>query len=110
MLRVVKTKKLGRGIEILFGCRVAASLVGPPCRGRQVGEGISPTLDAQPLFICAVRKMQDRCASLSSYEFTARPLVQARKPATGIVVTDIPVALDRADAINNLAGLIEFKR
>src|SRR5262247_4111812 len=36
----------------------------PPCPGRQVGEGVSPTLDAQPLFIRPVRKLQYRCAGL----------------------------------------------
>jgi hypothetical protein len=37
-------------------------------------------------------------------------LVQARQPSTGIIVIDIPAVLDCADAINDLPGLIEFKR
>ena len=37
-------------------------------------------------------------------------LVQAREPAAGMIVIDIPAVLDRADAINNISGLIEFKR
>jgi hypothetical protein len=37
-------------------------------------------------------------------------LVQAREPATGIIVIDIPAVLDCADAINDFSGLIEFKR
>jgi len=39
-----------------------------------------------------------------------RRVVQAREPATGIIVIDIPAVLDRADTINNPSGLIEFKR
>jgi hypothetical protein len=70
----------------------------PPCPGRQVGEGVSPTLDAQPLFIRAVRKLQYRCAGLSSCELAACPLVQARETVTGIIVIDIPAVLDCADA------------
>src|SRR5262249_50280426 len=40
----------------------------------------------------------------------ARPLVQPRKPATSIIVIDIPACLDCADAINDLPAVIEFKR
>jgi hypothetical protein len=58
----------------------------------------------------AVWKLQYRCAGLSSCEFAARPLVQAREPATGIIVIDIPIVFDCAGAINNLSRLIEFKR
>src|SRR6516164_4849709 len=79
----------------------------PPCPGRQVGEGVSPTLDAQPLFICVVRKLQDRCPSLSSCEFTACRLIQSREPASGVIVIDIPAVFNCSDAINNLSGLIE---
>jgi hypothetical protein len=65
---------------------------------------ISPRLRiGKPL---AVWKLQYRCAGLSSSEFAARPLVQAREPATGIIVIDIPAVLDCAGAINNLSGLI----
>src|SRR6516164_3666941 len=89
----------------------------PPCPGRQVGEGVSPTLDAQPLSnsrlrigkSLAVWKLQYRCAGLSSCQFAACRLVQARETATGIIVIDIPAVLDRSDAIKNLPGLIEFK-
>ena len=58
----------------------------------------------------AVWKLQYRCLGLSSCELAACRLVQAREPATGIIVIDIPAVLDCADAINNLSGLIEFKR
>src|SRR5262245_61240065 len=40
----------------------------------------------------------------------ARPLVQSHEPATGIIVIDISAAPDCTDAINDLSGLIEFKR
>jgi hypothetical protein len=53
--------------------------------------------------------MQYGCASLSSREFAACPLVQARKPPTGKIVINIPAVLDSADTINDLSGLIEFK-
>jgi hypothetical protein len=36
-------------------------------------------------------------------------LVQAREPATGIIVIDIPAVLDCADAINDLPAVIKFK-
>jgi hypothetical protein len=55
-------------------------------------------------------KLQYRCAGLSSCQSTAGPLVQARESVTGIIVIDIPAVLDCADAINDLPGLIEFKR
>jgi hypothetical protein len=58
----------------------------------------------------AVWKLQYRCAGLSSCELAACRLVQAREPATGIIVIDISALLDCAGAINNLSGLIEFKR
>src|SRR5262249_21762356 len=58
----------------------------------------------------AVRKAQYRCAGLSSCQSPACRLVQASEPATGIIVIDIPAVLDCADTINNLSGLIEFKR
>jgi len=45
-------------------------------------------------------------AGLSSCQLAACRLVQARQPVTGIVVIDIPAVLE----INNLSGLIEFKR
>jgi hypothetical protein len=35
--------------------------------------------------------------------------VQEREPTTSMIVVDIPAILDRADAINDLPGLIEFK-
>jgi hypothetical protein len=54
--------------------------------------------------------LQYRCVGLSSCELATCRLVQAREPAAGIVVIDIHAVLDRADAINNLSGLIEFKR
>src|SRR6516225_5642829 len=89
----------------------------PPCPGRQVGEGVSPTLDAQPLSnsrlrigkSLAVWKLQYRCTGLSSCQSAACRLVQAREPAAGIIVIDIAAVLDCAEAINNLAGPIEFK-
>jgi hypothetical protein len=46
---------------------------------------------------------------LSTRQSTACRLVQAREPATGIIVIDIPAVLDYADAIDDLPGLIEFK-
>src|SRR6516164_489110 len=58
----------------------------------------------------AVWKLQYRCVGLSSCEFTTCRLIQSREPATGIIVIDIPVRLNCADAINNLSGLIAFKR
>src|SRR5262249_23984224 len=56
-----------------------------------------------------VWKLQYRCAGLSSCQSAACRLVQARKPATRIIVIDIP-AFDCSNAINNLSGVIEFKR
>jgi hypothetical protein len=44
--------------------------------------------------------------SLGHWGFAA----QAREPATGIIAIDIPAVLDRAGAVNNLSGLIEFKK
>ena len=58
----------------------------------------------------AVWKLQYRCLGLSSCELAACRLVQSRQPATGIIVIDIPAVLDCADTINNLPGLIKFKR
>src|SRR6516165_12598703 len=49
----------------------------------------------------AVWKLQYRCAGLSSCQLAACPVVQAREPATGIIVIDISAVLDFADAINN---------
>jgi hypothetical protein len=43
-------------------------------------------------------------------EFGARRLVQAREPATGIIMIDIPAIFDCAQAFNNFPSLIEFKR
>src|SRR5262249_53602387 len=57
-----------------------------------------------------VRKLQYRCAGLSSCQLAACCFVQAREPTTGIIVIDSPAALDCADAINNLSSLIKFKR
>jgi hypothetical protein len=54
--------------------------------------------------------LQNRCAGLPSCELAACPLVQAREAATGKIVIDIPTVLDSADAINDLPGLIKFKR
>src|SRR5262249_6644944 len=65
-----------------------------------------PLRSGEPL---TVWKLQNRCASLSSCQSPACPLVQAREPATGIIVIDFPALLDLATAINNLSGLIEFK-
>jgi hypothetical protein len=67
---------------------------------------------ARRLGICkplTVWKLQDRCAGVSSCQLTARPLVQAREPTTGIIVIYISIGLSCADAINNLSSLIEFK-
>ena len=58
----------------------------------------------------AVWKLQYRCPGLSSCELAACRLVQSRQPAAGIIVIDIPAVLDCADTINNLSGLIKFKR
>src|SRR6516164_3286514 len=58
----------------------------------------------------AVWKLQYRCAGLSSCQSPACRVVQACEPAAGIIVIDIPAVLDCADAIDNLSGLIEFKR
>ena len=88
-------------------------------RGRDAqSQGVSPTLDARSLFNSTLRigkslavwKLQYRCASLSSCQSAACCLVQARETAAGIVVIDIAAVLDYADAINNLAGQIEFER
>jgi hypothetical protein len=49
-------------------------------------------------------------AGLSPRQSTAWHLVQARQPATGIIVTDVTAVLDCADAINDLPAVIEFKR
>src|SRR5262245_7281885 len=57
-----------------------------------------------------VWKFQYRCAGLSSRQSAACPLVQTREPAAGIIVIDISAVLDRARAINNLSGLIEYER
>src|SRR5262249_21922934 len=59
--------------------------------------------------LLAVWKLQYRCAGLSSCELTARRLIQACKPATGVIVIHIPADLDCADAIDNFSSLIEFK-
>src|SRR5262249_52284893 len=58
----------------------------------------------------AVWKLQYRYLGLSGCELAACCLVQSRQPATGIIVIDIPAVLDDADAIDNLPGLIKFKR
>ena len=58
----------------------------------------------------AVWTLQYRCAGLSSCQLAARRLVQTSETATGIIVINTPAALYCADAINNLSGLIEFKR
>ena len=58
----------------------------------------------------SVRKLQYRCAGLSTRQLTACRRIQARKAATGIVVIHAPAVLDRAGAINDLPGLIEFER
>jgi hypothetical protein len=60
--------------------------------------------------LLAVWKLQNRCAGLPSCQLAARRFVQSRQTTTGIIVIDLPAVLDRADAINNLSGLIEFKR
>jgi hypothetical protein len=91
-------------------------------------EHLSPTLDAQlssnqcrpfvnELGLRAVVRViyrllefQYRCAGLSIRQSTACRLVQAREPATGIIVIDTPAVLDRADAIRDPPGVIEFKR
>jgi hypothetical protein len=39
----------------------------------------------------------------------ARRLVQAREPATCIIVIDIPAGLDCANTINDFSGLIELE-
>ena len=57
----------------------------------------------------AVWKLQDHCAGLSSCELATCPLVQAREPATGVVVIDISAVSECAEATNNFSGLIEFK-
>jgi hypothetical protein len=54
--------------------------------------------------------LQYRCSGLSICELAARRLVQARQAATGIIVISIRAVFDRADTINDLPGLIEFKR
>jgi hypothetical protein len=54
-------------------------------------------------------KLQYRCAGWSSCQSAACHLVQAREPATGIIVVDIPIVRDCTDASNNLSGLIELK-
>src|SRR5262249_35066981 len=47
---------------------------------------------------------------LSSCESATCRLTQSCQPATGIIVIDIHALLDYADTINNLPGLIKFKR
>jgi hypothetical protein len=53
--------------------------------------------------------LQNRCAGLPSCQLATCSLVQAREPATGIIVIDIPAVLDCSDAVKNLSGLIELK-
>ena len=76
-------------------------------RGRDAqSQGVSPTLDARSLFNSTLRigkslavwKLQYRCARLSSCQLAACRFVQARQPATGVIVIDIPAVLDRAGA------------
>src|SRR5262245_13091464 len=120
-----KPRERGRGLKFL-GCRPDSASIQKICcwRGcpQGVGHGlqipdddgwfhegrISPGLrSGKPL---AVWKLQNRYASLSSCQLAACPLVQAREAGTSIIVIDIRAVLNRADAINNLSGLIEFKR
>jgi hypothetical protein len=63
----------------------------------------------QYIWPLAVWKLHYRCAGLSTRQSAACRLVQAREPATGVIVIDTPAVLDCADAINDLPGLIEFK-
>src|SRR5262245_4318561 len=58
----------------------------------------------------AAWKLQYRCAALSICQFAPCRLIQTRQPATHIIVIDITSTLDRSDAIDNLSGVIEFKR
>jgi hypothetical protein len=55
-------------------------------------------------------ELQNRCAALPSRQSAPCFLVQAREPATGIIVIDVSAVLDCANAVNNLSGLIKFKR
>src|SRR5262245_2162668 len=57
-----------------------------------------------------VWKTQYRCAGLWSCQSPACRFVEACEPATRIIVVDIPVVFDGANAINNVANLVEFKR
>jgi hypothetical protein len=53
--------------------------------------------------------LQYRCVGLSSCNYAACRPVQAREPATGVIVVDTFAGLDCSGAIDNLSGLIEFK-
>jgi hypothetical protein len=66
-----------------------------------------PTMWGSPL---AGWKLQYRCASWPSCQSAACRLVQSREPTTGIIVIDIHARRNCADTINNLSGLIEFKK
>jgi hypothetical protein len=82
-----------------------------PCACTKLDISIGPDLRSLGIVSSlAVWKLQNRCAGLSSSELAACRLTQSREPATGIIVTDIPARLNCADTINNLSGLIEFKR
>jgi hypothetical protein len=60
---------------------------------------------ARPKYRCLAEPTIDEASLLAACR-----LVQAREPATGIIVIEISVVLDCAGAINNLPGLIKFKR
>jgi hypothetical protein len=64
----------------------------------------------QPIIGEKVWALQYRSAGFSICQFATCRLVQAREPATGVIVIDVFAVLDCTDAINNLPGLIEFKR
>jgi len=50
---------------------------------------------------------RSRCAG--SRRRSRTPFIEAREPATGIIVIDISAGLDCADTINDFSGLIEFE-
>jgi hypothetical protein len=54
--------------------------------------------------------LQYRCFGLSNRQLTACRRIQARETAAGVIVIHALAVFDRAGAINDLPGLIKFKR
>ena len=92
--------------------RTRAQSPGPklPCDTACDRSKSTPYLRLPSLMTFAVWKVQYRCGGWSNCQSAACPLVQACEPTTRIIAIDIPAVLDCADAIDNLSGLIKFKR